>query len=62
MSNSYKKGFDQGYNDAKSGKSKVNAQHFFAGVKNAANLMGSTKEFVKGYEEGYRKGSHDKKK
>ena len=57
MSGSYQRGYDQGFGDASSGKSKVNARHLWEGIKNAANLVtGSVDEFVRGYEEGYRKG------
>lgn len=48
---SYSKGYDQGFNDGKSGKSKTNVNNF---VKGLTSL--SVEQYLKGYEEGYRKG------
>ena len=60
MGKSYQAGFDRGYKDACAGKSKVNARHLWAGIKNAINPLGSVEEFVRGYEEGYRIGLRDR--
>jgi len=60
MARSYQAGYDRGYKDACAGKSKVNPRHFWEGIKNAINPLGSVDEFVKGYEEGYRIGSRDR--
>ena len=60
MAKSYDKGYEIGYKDGKSGKSKVNAGHLWEGIKNSINPLGSVDEFVKGYSEGYRIGERDR--